>query len=104
MSKKIDMLLNQVVTEAVNERLTKIENTLIEHEHQIERRPVNMEHIKNEIYWLIEKLVTNKLNDHAELFDSKISHHLWSARLVPEKEFVNILRDDAEFKLRREDE
>ena len=81
------------------EHMQDVNNQLKEHLMQINRRPVDMEQMKHELYDLVEKQVADKLDDYSMAFDRAIDNYMWKARLVPVSKLNDMMRDETDLTL-----
>ena len=81
------------------EHMQDVNNELKEHLIQINRRPVDMEQMKHELYDLVEKQVADKLDDYSMAFDRAIDSYMWKARLVPVSKLNEMMRDETDLTL-----
>jgi hypothetical protein len=81
------------------EHMQDVNNQLKEHLIQINRRPVDMEQMKHELYDLVEKQVADKLDDYSMAFDRAIDSYMWKARLVPVSKLNDMMRDETDLTL-----
>ena len=81
------------------EHMQDVNNQLKEHLMQINRRPVDMEQMKHELYDLVEKQVADKLDDYSMAFDKAIDTYMWKARLVPVSKLNEMMRDETDLTL-----
>tara|TARA_A100001035_G_scaffold249460_1_gene220155 strand:+ start:296 stop:697 length:402 start_codon:yes stop_codon:yes gene_type:complete len=81
------------------EHMQDVNNELKEHLMQINRRPVDMEQMKHELYDQVEKQVADKLDDYSMAFDRAIDSYMWKARLVPVSKLNEMMRDETDLTL-----
>lgn len=81
------------------DHMRDVNNELKEHLMQINRRPVDMEQMKHELYDLVEKQVADKLDDYSMAFDRAIDNYMWKARLVPVSKLNDMMRDETDLTL-----
>lgn len=75
----------------VNARLSDIATALEEHKKQIDRRPVDMEQMKLELYGNVERQVSRALDDKCQDLDRSLSNFFYDAdvRIVPKDRMVH---------------
>lgn len=88
----------------VSASLSDVADALAEHKKQIDRRPVDMEQMKLELYGNVERQVERELLDKMQDFDRVVSDFFYNARLVPKGSVLYESVEDFRVSLSKEDE